>query len=640
MWRVTIPGHCSDELLIGLLDGELGLFERWRVVNHLKSCWECRTRQAELEASITCLVRLKRTHPPPDAKSVEQSRMRFDVSRRRCERQIEKGAAPRWRLWLTAAAAVAAVLLVGAALERRRHTSPPGETERRLLSVARTSEQWLVESAQPVHQTFAVEVAQIRPARQRKQRQLEVWSDPRHDRFALRLSDPTGELEFGAWGPEGGKKYVFDRSRSPEVVRASESRGVETGLRQLGASRANLASIEEQFVRWLQGRRWRPVSFNGDFAEFCSEGDMQLRLEKIAPGSAALRMSASRVMDGIRVTLTLELDPRTYQARRLEIRWQGENGEALIEMTVRRAEIVAGSSVQPAIFQPDWAFAAPRTLSAAAPRPAPAPTLRERPGSKPALENRILILETLHRMGADAGDEIAIGRRPDGGLVLEGIVDTARRREQISSLIEGLLPKDAVTMHILDAETGWSFPESAPWRKVPPLPPAAVAGKGQAPLSGAIAAYLDKQRPEETTESYLHRITVANWSLMSEAWALYRLSQAVLPEEERRLTPASRERLHRLVAEHSDNLSLYARQLLSLVEPLQAGVPGSDSSESCTPPASGWQATAGWIFKRTQRFCGELQQLAAPNPSSAAPAPGSWDLRGVCSALTCLTRDR
>ncbi|MSV27685.1 MAG: hypothetical protein EXQ52_02935 [Bryobacterales bacterium] len=535
-----------------------------------------------------------------------------------------------------------AVLLVGIGLERLRRVSPPGEPERRLLSLARTSERWLIEGSGPLHQTFAVEVAQISPSRQVKQRQLEVWSDPRNARFALRLSDVSGQLEFGEWAPAAEKKYVFDRSRGPAIVRVSESQGAETGLRHRYASRANLGSIEAHFAEWLRDRRWRPVSFSADFAEFCSEDDVRLRLEKSGSESTVLRMSASRIMDGVRVTLTLDLDPRTHQARRLEIRWLAEDGaEALVQMTTGKAEILDAASMQPAVFQPDLGLrvGALRSRSTSAPSPAPVPAFREGPGSERVLENRILILETLHRMGADDGDEIAIGRRPDGGLVLEGIVGTARRREQISSLIEGLLPKDAITMHILDAETGWPFPESAPSRRAPPVPPATTAGIGQTLLGGAVSAYLDKQHLEETTGHYLHRITVANWSLMSEAWALYRLSHAVLPEEEARLSPAFRERLGRLVTEHSGSLSLHARQLLSLLEPLQIEAQGTSSLASCTPPASNWQTTAGSIFERAKRFSRELQKLA-PNPSSPAPQPDSLDLRDIRSELTCLARDR
>lgn len=44
--------HCSDDLLIAFLDGELPLEERRRVERHLELCWRCRPRAAEIEEQI------------------------------------------------------------------------------------------------------------------------------------------------------------------------------------------------------------------------------------------------------------------------------------------------------------------------------------------------------------------------------------------------------------------------------------------------------------------------------------------------------------------------------------------------------------------------------------------------------------
>jgi anti-sigma factor RsiW len=53
-----VQNHCTDEQLLGHLDGELSRRLEYSVGRHLKCCWECRRRMNELEEQIRSVSRL------------------------------------------------------------------------------------------------------------------------------------------------------------------------------------------------------------------------------------------------------------------------------------------------------------------------------------------------------------------------------------------------------------------------------------------------------------------------------------------------------------------------------------------------------------------------------------------------------
>ena len=50
--------HCSDELLISFLDGEISAADKRQIAAHLDRCWNCRARCHEMEEAITAVSRL------------------------------------------------------------------------------------------------------------------------------------------------------------------------------------------------------------------------------------------------------------------------------------------------------------------------------------------------------------------------------------------------------------------------------------------------------------------------------------------------------------------------------------------------------------------------------------------------------
>lgn len=66
----TLDKHVSDEQLIAFIDGELGARRHTYVQRHLESCWRCRTKRQQMEATIFAVVErrqqlLRPFLPPP-----------------------------------------------------------------------------------------------------------------------------------------------------------------------------------------------------------------------------------------------------------------------------------------------------------------------------------------------------------------------------------------------------------------------------------------------------------------------------------------------------------------------------------------------------------------------------------------------
>ena len=113
--------HYSDETLLACLDGELSQSKARAVRVHLKVCWECRAKLAELESQAEAVSRLLLEQLPSDINRSMRGLERFLRWQERAETQ--RAPVPRFptvysvgvkrRRRLGVAAAVGLVCVVG-----------------------------------------------------------------------------------------------------------------------------------------------------------------------------------------------------------------------------------------------------------------------------------------------------------------------------------------------------------------------------------------------------------------------------------------------------------------------------------------------------------------------------------------------
>jgi anti-sigma factor RsiW len=122
--------HLSDPELLQALDGELTPRDAERAQSHLAACWECRTRQQEIEATIGEFIRLHRGTFDTRIPSADGPRALLKAQLAQLDAS-QSGPWPRWphgisqRLsWVAIALALVAVLTYGALEVWRRSAEP------------------------------------------------------------------------------------------------------------------------------------------------------------------------------------------------------------------------------------------------------------------------------------------------------------------------------------------------------------------------------------------------------------------------------------------------------------------------------------------------------------------------------------
>jgi hypothetical protein len=270
---------------------------------------------------------------------------------------------------------------------------------------------------------------------------------------------------------------------------------------------------------------------------------------------------------------------------------------------------------------------------------------REGSGSKVAaaplpdvvLERKVELLELLHHIGADMGEELAVGRRPDGGLTIEGIVDSRRRRDQITALVDKLMGDEFVTLRILDNESGWPVEQYKTLAWKPPAFPQPIEPAGV--LIGRLIETLRAEQPSvDSAQQYLQKLSELHWSVVTEAWSLRMLSKAVLPWEEERLTRQSRDRLQRLVDAHHVSLIQCARDLrLSLAQLAPAS---KDSVATCELRSHGsWQEESDRVFRESHLLSRAFQSLVSADRQPAATSAARAGVRRYLALLECIAEN-
>ena len=345
--------HCSDEQLLAHLDGELSAFSRRRVERHLKSCWRCRTRLNACEQEIQHLTVTvdEWPFPPPE--------WRRDAAQRLNRRLLEgeSGFTPsrvrnirRFALPVSAAAALLLCLSGWFLWTRGPHARlRPIEVIAQVSSVERTI------YVQPVQQTFSVEIAEIRPARQTVNAKLQIWSDRDSGRFASRLSAPGGALKHALWRPASDTEFVYRPAVTAGVLKQHPHREETMSLESLADYGLDPGELEGAFMHWLESRSWKPISFASDMSRWAAEDGSSATAERIRgeDGTPMIRITAQRRSRKMVAVLTVEVDSTSYWPRLQAIRF--ETPERAIEFRLEATSIqpIRRTEMAASVFRPE-----------------------------------------------------------------------------------------------------------------------------------------------------------------------------------------------------------------------------------------------------------------------------------------------
>lgn len=641
--------HCTDELLLQFLDGELGFRVDRRVKKHLHVCWACRGRLVELERNAEKIAALLNTPSFPSPKRVLEAKQEFV----RWERGDRAAGLFLFRprpiaasIPLRAFAAACAILLLfGVAAWRFARSDEPEASE--MLARVESFETRLYGSSLPVHQVLRIEAIESGPAERRRTSRVEIWSDRVGRRFAVRWKDEQGALRDAMWRPEENRRYRYDPARRRAVADTGDVRRSTGSLADLARYGLDLERLEASLIDRIQHETWRPVAFAADVSTFLGSGGALLKAERVRldNGERRLRISAERVIDGVRTRVVLEANPEDYRPYLHSITFEVGGRTLELRMVVERAEIVPRAVMTANVFEPE-APIAPAVRAAASrrpgnsePAPAPvrwAPTEMERAAAE--IEARYI----LHRARACLGEPVEIVRE-SGGILVRGIAQTLQRKEELLNSLAELQAVDLVTVDIRTVDEIVSA-QSSPAEQAPGSPKSSLPheirpgetmrfSSGRLPIQDQLERFISEHRAlgedsaglQRRVTEFSNKAVSLSEAVLDEAWALRRLAERYGPAITEVLRAQSRWLLEAMARDHVMAVQEKSSVLGSLLGPMLTSIVGEDQlpargSRVAPPlgapattslPNSVWSESSLVLFETVEQIQGLVHGLLA-----------------------------
>ena len=422
----TRPKHYSDECLVAWLDGEMNRRKSGRVQEHLRSCWDCRSRCNDLNDQALTLAALMRSTPFPGLREEVSARMNllarlrtYDLQLVLRSRQLGSSHSP---FWIAAGLATMCLLLCTVIVLRGHKAVPESLTAR--VAAAAFAEQSVAGTSETLHQTVTVSLSDDAANEANTTRGIEIWSDRTHGRYSARVSSRTSPAEYAVWQPSAGA-HLERISNKPAVAYRPSSTGVTFVDCVTAAPNANAV---EAFETWVHKRAWRPVLLAADFGSFVGPHHEALQLQrKFRDGHAMIELTARQQIHGRDMSMSILIDSQTMQPVSETLIFATARGHNEVKLAVHN-DIVPSSKVSDAVFQPTpMPHIRPElTASTVSGQPTPAPTVDLN-------ADEVLTLQKLHELGIGRPSLIELTPVANDRLLLRLMASTPEQRQQVLS---------------------------------------------------------------------------------------------------------------------------------------------------------------------------------------------------------------
>ena len=638
------------------MDGELSRRAESRVAKHLRSCWSCRTRLAELEQQVHEVAQALASQTFPGPRRIDDARRKFYDRYRELDKEpIQE---PNRALQLTmvrnafpsnraAFATGALICFVGLGMWLSLRSSTPTAAD--VIAGVQNFETNLYDGAVPVHQVFRVEVHEIRPQAHTRTGRLEVWSESREGRFVARWEESDGKLRYANWRGDSGTEYLYDPAVKPVAAKRPQAAIRDATLVEFFGSGANLEQLESGFLRWLATRRWQPVSFAGEVYAFSNQDGVVLQLTRarLGNGRPVFRLTAHQARGGRRAELLVEVDAETYQPRLQSVRLEADGRVVELYLHAERIEAVPRAELVDAIFEIHVPFerasVRPRA-DAAGSVPADVEMLPVAPKTGVHPTPSVAELSTaemaaryaLHRVRACLGEPVNVVRDPAGPVRIYGLAETLERKEQLLATLSKLQLNSLIVVDLKTVDEAMRpplgvLPKEGQALFVEPTG-SAPADETTSQITGtalSIQAQLEQYfanlatsegSPASTADSvaeFSSETVSSSRSILAEGWALRRLAERYPPEEVRELEPQSRWLLEIMLRDHLAAIRSRTADLRSSLEPVLTSIVGRKALSRPTSERS-WEAGSDqWVslclevFETIERTDGLVAALFA-----------------------------
>ena len=580
--------HLSDETLLEFLDDELSQKDAVQAKSHLYSCWICRARKDELNRGIAAIVEHQNAiadpylPPPPEDRRIFLARLNELSSElgspslfpfQRSIKRLYQFATSRRRSSLAWSAA--SLLLVVSVILVFQLREPRIVSAKEFLDRASAA---VVNGL--TNQPQSVVIQRVRVQVNGKTLRSTIYRDVAHKRVASRQSASDAEnAEVNAVLLE--TSFGWNGLLDPEAYsrwRASQPREADA-VKQIGND-------------WL-------------------------RLETSSPvGQVAEASLTVRANDFHAVAESMRLRNNTQ-----------------IQVSEESWDVVGSASIPPGIFAPAARESSTETSEALPPIPARS----EVPTDTDLANAEVEAQTTLHELGADLGEQIALTIRPDRVIAIDGVIaDDSRKRQ----LAEAFRAMPYVKLNLLTVEEAAAQEE----QKEQKSGVSQIARTDQRPVQLAASAppllesqLLTRFPDKDQRSQYVNQTLSLAQSASGRAWALNRLADQYPPDKITLLNNIERDKLHMLLTDHisalrEDTSALLNQlgQILSLASntpAVNASISDpSDHTIDRSHGSDGWQEHIRRIHSSVDVVHGSISTLLAGSPDSDKESVDSIEL--------------
>lgn len=363
------------------------------------------------------------------------------------------------------------------------------------------------------------------------QHKIEIWENPGNGARAQRLYDPSNRLVGGAWQRADGSRTVYHHGSKPQSQPAGTSPDdlllTLEDVWQMGLSAQSFAALIEQ-----------PA------------------LAKVEERSATYVLSFERgrtigASHLLRATLTLSKQDlhaieQTLLVQRGDVLHEYRFVEASFELLPLKDVAPTAFEVEPELTGGEPGRTGERALSS---RVLPSPSTSAPPIASAELEVDVAYL--LNRAKADRNEQVNLTRSAGGSLRVEGVVDTAQRKDEFLTALAPVSNNPAVKIEIRTvAEATQSQP-----------PRGAVIVEEPEETADTIAAdkelraYFEKRNPsgptDEAIRSYSSRTVNRGYRALFHAIELKQLINRFANVDMRTVAPDAQAKFLAMVHEHA-----------------------------------------------------------------------------------------
>jgi len=530
-----------------------------------------------------------------------------------------------WSFWVRPATvtALVAVFAITAFVLTRLHGPAKAPSVAELLQLSIQQEEALAaRTDQVLHRTINLEERRVgqtvslsSPGEVVARHKIEIWQSAEKGITARRLYDDKGYLVAGDWRRSDGVETLYHHATRPQLqIRNAQSaiRGFDD-VWQLDPSAKDFSSL-------IAANERANVEERVDSYRINYEADAN------APGL-------------VKATLVLSKADLHATEQTLTVRQGDEIREySFVEASFERR---APSTVAPKVFEPEPELLSPAELGSRNSKPETSVTT---PGSQPptpaataALE--VEVLRQLDQAGAFYGEQLSLARTPEGQLVVQGVVDSAKRKGEIRQALASFLKNPAVRFEVETAEEAERRQTRQARRGESSLPSVSsveVEQERATPADADLRAYFSRQslsgaQLEQDVRRFSDRALAHARQARRHALALKQIVERFSADDLRTMDESSRQQWQALIDQHASSIRQETENLRRELQPIF--FPNESQSASSTGNASDLAQAAKQLFEIAVSNDDLVRRSFTLGSSGSPPVKSSQFARSLNSTI-------